>query len=173
MGMDLSAYSMMQGYLPNMNGGMVPAKTNMAMYQPAYTVQQQNTESIEQLIERKIREGITASWRKIEEDTKERTERRNNNVSCYKCGKRGHFARDCRQGNTQNNNNNNNRNNNGNRNAAIQCYNCGRTGHISRNCRAPSQQNNQGNRFNNNNQAFQNNNGNRSAGQNNNNRSLN
>jgi Retrotransposon gag protein len=30
--MDLSAYSIMPEYLPNMNGGMVPAKTNMAMY---------------------------------------------------------------------------------------------------------------------------------------------
>jgi len=49
MGMDLSSYSMLPGYLQNMNGGMVPAKTNLAMYQPAYMATQQ--EPIDQLVE--------------------------------------------------------------------------------------------------------------------------
>jgi hypothetical protein len=32
MGMELSAYSMLPGYLQNMNGGMIPVRTNMAMF---------------------------------------------------------------------------------------------------------------------------------------------
>ena len=63
MGMDLSSYSMLPGYIQNMNGGMVPAKTNLAMYQPAYMATQQ--EPIDQLVERKIKEGITAALGQI------------------------------------------------------------------------------------------------------------
>ena len=35
-GMDLSAYSMLPGYLTNMNAGMLPAKANVVLYQTAY-----------------------------------------------------------------------------------------------------------------------------------------
>ena len=35
-GMELSAYSMIPGYLNGMGGTMLPARTNMATYQPAY-----------------------------------------------------------------------------------------------------------------------------------------
>ena len=49
--MDLSTYSILPGYLQNMNGGIVPAKTNLVMYQPAYTAIQQTYEPIEQMIE--------------------------------------------------------------------------------------------------------------------------
>ncbi|EXX60232.1 hypothetical protein RirG_181820 [Rhizophagus irregularis DAOM 197198w] len=42
MGIDLSVYSMMPGYLQNMNGGMIPARTNLAMYQPAYSMSYSN-----------------------------------------------------------------------------------------------------------------------------------
>jgi hypothetical protein len=36
-GMELSTYFMLSGYLTNMNGGMMPAQANLAMFQPAYT----------------------------------------------------------------------------------------------------------------------------------------
>ncbi len=63
MGMDLLAYSMLSGYLQSMNGGMVPAQTNMAMYQPSYIAVQQET--TEQLIKRKIKEGVAAAVSQI------------------------------------------------------------------------------------------------------------
>src|SRR6202034_258390 len=69
MGMELSAYSMLPGYLQNMNGGMVPAKTNLAMYQPTYTAMQQFGEPIDQLVERKIKEGITAALSQMQQNT--------------------------------------------------------------------------------------------------------
>ena len=62
-GMDLSAYSLIPGYIQNMNGGMIPARTNMMMFQLTYAAYQKpvESESVEQLVERKIREGITAA----------------------------------------------------------------------------------------------------------------
>jgi hypothetical protein len=38
MGIKLFTYSMLPGYLQNMNGGMILARTNMAIFQPAYTI---------------------------------------------------------------------------------------------------------------------------------------
>ena len=104
MEMDLSAYSLLPGYLQNMNGGMVPAKTNLAMYQPAYVATQQTHEPIEQMVERKIREGLTAALSQVQ-GVNERVKDKQNGI-CYNCEKAGYFARDCRQ---RNNNNNNNR----------------------------------------------------------------
>src|SRR5277367_877665 len=49
-GMDLSAYSMLPGYLTNMNGGMIPAQANLAMYQPAYMTSRTPEESMDQRI---------------------------------------------------------------------------------------------------------------------------
>ena len=62
MGADLSAYSMLPGYLDNM-GGMIPARMNAALYsQPSYTANYHApTEFIEQVVERKIKEGITVA----------------------------------------------------------------------------------------------------------------
>ena len=63
MGADLPAYSMLPGYLDTM-GGMIPARMNAALYshQPSYIANYHApTESIEQVVERKIKEGITAA----------------------------------------------------------------------------------------------------------------
>ena len=62
-GMDLSAYSILPGYLNNMGGGMmVPAKANLALYQPAYVNSSVNNESLEQKITKGIQEGILAAF---------------------------------------------------------------------------------------------------------------
>ncbi|CAB5195642.1 unnamed protein product [Rhizophagus irregularis] len=42
---------MLPGYLQNMNGGMIPARTNLAMYQPAYSMSYSQPESVEKLVE--------------------------------------------------------------------------------------------------------------------------
>jgi len=56
-GMELSAYSMLPGYLENRGGMTVPAKVNLAMQQPSYFVSggQTHNESVKQIVERKLR----------------------------------------------------------------------------------------------------------------------
>ncbi|CAB5180908.1 unnamed protein product [Rhizophagus irregularis] len=112
MGMDLSVYSMMPGYLQNMNGGMIPARTNLAI------------------------EGITAALSQMRTETKltnpipnnnNNNNQNRNNSGCYVCGRTGHIAKNCRQRNNQQNNNN--CNNNGRDLRNVDCYNCGRKGH--------------------------------------------
>jgi hypothetical protein len=170
LGMDLSAYSMLPDYLPNMNGGMIPAKTNMAMYRSAYATAYQLQESMEKIIERKITEGIMAALSQMagpaanqNSDSGNNNSGNNSNNSynnnnnqprnrgnCYSCGKAGHMARDCRSKNQQNNNNNNRNNNSNNNNNRrdlrnVECYNCNRKGHVSKDCRAPPAGNNRTN----------------------------
>ncbi|EXX66489.1 hypothetical protein RirG_123290 [Rhizophagus irregularis DAOM 197198w] len=79
MGMDLSVYLMMPGYLQNMNGRMIPARTNLAMYQPAYSMSYFQSESVEKMIERKISEEITAALSQIRTETKPTSPIPNNN----------------------------------------------------------------------------------------------
>ena len=82
-GMDLSAYSMLPGYLQNLGGGMLPAKANIALYQPTYTASQQQQEPIEQIIERKIRDRLTAALSQIQQTTTFKRNKSNN--LCYLC----------------------------------------------------------------------------------------
>jgi hypothetical protein len=141
MGMELSTYSMIPNYLGNMNGGMVPARTSLAMFQPSYAAIQQN-EPIEKIIERKISEGLTAALSQMRtNNNNSNNNQQRNNSGCYVCGKSGHIARNCRQKNLQNNNNN--ANGNGNRN--IECYSCGKKGHMAKNCRNRNNGNNNNN----------------------------
>ncbi|GET51058.1 hypothetical protein GLOIN_2v1772369 [Rhizophagus irregularis DAOM 181602=DAOM 197198] len=146
MGMDLSVYSMMPGYLQNMNGGMISARTNLAMYQPAYSMSYSQPESVEKMVERKISEGITAALSQMRIETKptnptssnnNNNNQNRNNSGCYVCGRTGYITKNCRQRNNQQNNNN--CNNNGRDLRNVNCYNCGRKGHgESANFRKPS-----------------------------------
>jgi hypothetical protein len=124
-GMDLSAYSMLPGYLTNMNAGMLPAKANVALYQAAYATPQIQEESLEQKITKGIQEGILAAFAQQQVtrtyDNRGNNNYRNNNNRnderrCYKCNKTGHLARDCRQRNDR------------------ECYICGRKGHLAKDC---------------------------------------
>jgi hypothetical protein len=64
--MDLSAYSLMPGYLNNM-GTMLSARTNLAIFQPNYaSYSMREIEPMEQMVERKIKEGILAAVRQIQ-----------------------------------------------------------------------------------------------------------
>ena len=129
-GMDLSAYSMLPGYLNNMGGMSLPAKTNLARYQSdginAYYSQE---ESMERMIERKLKEGITAAIGQLQLGNNARN---NGAIKCFKCNKLGHYARDCRSRIGNNNGNNQGNSNNSN----IECYRCHKRGHLARNCRA-------------------------------------
>ncbi|PKB96660.1 hypothetical protein RhiirA5_385192 [Rhizophagus irregularis] len=144
MGMNLSVYSMMPEYLQNMNGGMIPARTNLAMYQPAYLINYFQPESVEKMVEWKISEGITAALSQMRTETKptnptpnnnNNNNQNRNNSGCYVCGRTGHITKNCHQRNNQQNNNN--RNNNGRDLRNVDCYNCERKGYVSRNCRLP------------------------------------
>ncbi|CAB5193557.1 unnamed protein product [Rhizophagus irregularis] len=128
MGMNLSVYSMMPGYLQNMNGGMISVRTNLAI------------------------EGITAALSQMYTETKptnptpnnnNNNNQNKNNSGCYVCRRTRHIVKNCRQRNNQQNNNN--RNNNGRDLRNVDCYNCGRKGHIFKNCRSPSSNNNKSN----------------------------
>src|SRR5215475_323897 len=113
--MDLSAYSILPGYLNNMGGGMVVlAKANLALYQPAYVNSSVNNESLEQKITKGIQEGILAAFAQQQQATQTYNRSYNNNSQNY---------------NNRNNNNNNNRTDD------RRCYKCNKTGHISRDCR--------------------------------------
>ncbi|GBC15909.2 GATA zinc finger domain-containing protein 14-like [Rhizophagus irregularis DAOM 181602=DAOM 197198] len=162
MGMNLSVYSMMPEYLQNMNGGMIPARTNLAMYQPAYLINYFQPESVEKMVEWKISEGITAALSQMRTETKptnptpnnnNNNNQNRNNSGCYVCGRTGHITKNCHQRNNQQNNNN--RNNNGRDLRNVDCYNCERKGYVSRNCRSPPSNNNNSNNGTNN--GFQNN----------------
>src|SRR5919206_4301289 len=79
---------------------------NAALYsQPSYTANYHApTESIEQVVERKIKEGITAALGQLQlnspRNNNSNINRNNNNNSsnrCYLYNELGHFARDCNQ----------------------------------------------------------------------------
>src|ERR1044072_2518934 len=141
MGADLSAYSMLSGYLENMEG-MIPAQMNVALYnQPSYTANYHApTESIEQVVERKIKEGITAALGQLQlnspRNNNNSINRNNNNSSnrCYLCNGIGHFARDGNQRSVSRVRSNN-----------AECYKCGKIGHVARECRSLPRNNNQNN----------------------------
>jgi hypothetical protein len=140
-GMDLSVYSMLSGYLTSMNGAAIPAKTNVALYQSAYTAPQIDELSLEQRITKGIQEGILAAFAQKQQFTRPINNRANqrDERKCYKCNKPGHLARDCRQ------------------RTEPECYNCGRRGHLARDCYQRNNRQSQQIQFNQNNRQNQNN----------------
>src|SRR2546422_4736829 len=69
-GMNLSAYSMLSVYLTSMNGAAIPAKTNVALYQSAYTAPQIDEVSLKQRITKGIQEGILAAFAQQQQFTR-------------------------------------------------------------------------------------------------------
>ena len=134
-GMELSAYSMLPGYLNNMGGMSLPAKTNLARYQPSgFNAYSSQEESMKRMIERKLKEGITAAIGQLQLGNNARN---NGAIKCFKCNKLGHYARDCRSRIGNNNGNSQGNSNNSN----IECYRCHKKGHLARNCWANISQN--------------------------------
>ena len=68
------------------------------------------------------RRSESAGWDEPRDRRKKKSSRDTGNVrSCHKCGKDGHFARDCPSAPQQ----------------SKQCYNCGEEGHFAKNCSKP------------------------------------
>jgi len=143
-GMDLSAYSMLPGYINNMHGAPVPAKANMALYQSAYTAPQLDEVALEQKITKGIQEGILAAFAQQQrigrpQNNFNNRQNRPDERKCYKCNRSRHLARDCRQRPEQNQ-------------ESQECYVCGKRGHLARDCYQRNNHQSQNNQYNQNNQ---------------------
>ena len=152
-GMDLSAYSMLPGYINNMHGAPVPAKANMALYQSAYTAPQLDEVALEQKITKGIQEGILAAFAQQQrmgrpQNNFNNRQNRPDDRKCYKCNRSRHLARDCRQRPEQNQ-------------ESRECYVCGKRGHLARDCYQRNNRQSQNNQYNQNNRFNQNNQGQR------------
>ena len=79
------------------------------------------------MIERKLKEGITAAIGQLQ---LENNARNNSAIKCFKCNKLEHYAWDCRSRIGNNNGNSQGNSNNSN----IKCYRCHKKGHLARNC---------------------------------------
>ena len=143
MGADLSAYSINPGYLPNLYGAAVPAQTAHVAFMNRMNNDTPTVDNIERIIENKLKEQIEKALSRTNySNTNNNNSNRSNNSNysnnynnrnnnnnnsfnnrnrnrdkeCYKCGKKGHIAKDCWSKNRQQNNNNNSNSSNHNNN---------------------------------------------------------
>ena len=108
-GMELSAYSLLPGYLQRMGGATLPAQANLALYQPvSYNPYMQpsyaaQSESIEEILSRKLNEGLNQAIANLNQNQLANTAnngRANNQGTnravgnCFNCGKSGHLIRE-------------------------------------------------------------------------------
>ena len=111
-GMELSEYSKNKDYLYKTKGGNLPMKSYRRYHNATNaTKEESEKEDLETLIERKIQEY----------KNKKKDKKRNFEISCYRCGKKGHLQKDCKVDPKK-----------------IICEKCKRFGHIERNCKKSS-----------------------------------
>ncbi|GES85289.1 KRAB-A domain-containing protein [Rhizophagus clarus] len=120
---DLSAYSLTPGYLPNLYGAAIPAQVaHAAFVSRNLSTPSVATDSIEEIIERKLKEQIERvlnrnNYNNSYNNSSNNNIRRNNrDKECYNCNKKGHIARECWNKNKDQSNRPNNRGNNRNNN---------------------------------------------------------
>ncbi len=103
-------------------GHDVPAHTSAATYKPTTDMDQLVGLMTELVTRQKALEDQVATSQQLYAAAIKQTERPRPKVTCFRCGKQGHIARECRSSSQRQDRSN------------VQCYECGRYGHFAREC---------------------------------------